>query len=71
MIIRSIAAAAIAVSFLAPTAYATTTKPIHPADRGVISTQMVKHTAMKVGKTLCKKGALLKGGKCVTAKMKK
>ena len=71
MIIRSIAAAAIAVSFLAPVANATATIPNHPVDRGIISVQMVKHAAMKVGKTLCKKGAMLKGGKCVTAKMKK
>ena len=71
MIIRSIAAAAIAASFLAPVANSTATKPNHPVVREIMSVQMVEHAAMKVGITHCKKGTMLKRGKCLTSKMKK
>ena len=71
MIVRSIAAAAIAVSFLAPVANATSTKTRHLADAGIISSEMVQRSVMKIGMAHCRKGTMLKKGKCTVSKIKK
>ena len=71
MFIRSIGAAAIALSFLAPVANATAIKLNHLADREIVSMHLVEHTAMNVGKAHCRIGTMLKKGRCVVYKIKK
>ena len=64
MIIRSIAAAAVFVAFLAPMANASVFKPSPTGLHTSKSVLMVNHSYLK-GKDKCKKGYKAKGNKCL------